>query len=399
MIEIQGKYNKATIYTDLIDRNAISQVYKILNDPISKDCNIAFMPDIHAGKNVPIGTSIKLPDDKTTWKVCPDIVSGDIGCGMLAVKIKEKEIDFKKLDKVIQTHVPNGFEVFECEQENKEIENLIHNKLKAEISNEAKSLALKSLGTLGGGNHFIELDKDSNDNIWLVIHSGSRNFGQQINKYHMKKAEAHVKRKYINHIINKLKNENRHKEIESVLKNTNYSYNNLYYLEGELLKDYLNDMKIGVKYASENRKHIAKAILKYMNLEKIDEFESIHNYLDTKNGIIRKGATEALDNQRLIIPINMKDGSLIAIASGDKNWNYSAPHGAGRKLSRSEAKDIINLEDYQNSMKGIYSSSVTLSTIHESAFAYKNINDIINNLNKNIKIIEHIKPIYNFKAH
>lgn len=335
-------------------------------------------------------------------------------CGMLAIKLKEKRIDLPNLDSVIRKYVPSGGEVNENSKEDKTSLNVrdlrCFGKPNAKIREE---LAYHSVGTLGGGNHFIEVDKDSNNDLWLVIHTGSRHLGMEICNYYQDMGYEALKEKVngskkdkINAIIQELKSQGREKEISSKLEefNKNYKEKNpdvpheLAYVEDELFKDYIHDMDMVQKHASCNRNEIARVILKYAKLHEEERFETIHNYIDVENMILRKGSISAQKGEKVIIPMNMRDGSLICIGKGNEDWNFSAPHGAGRLMSRSEAKENISMKDFKESMKNVFSTSVNKSTIDESPFAYKPMDEIIQNIQDTVEIVDIIKPIYNFKA-
>lgn len=413
---LQGKYNHATVFTENIEETAIGQVIGMLNEPITKDTTVAIMPDVHAGKGSTIGTTIKLPEDKKDWKVCPNITGQDLGCAMRAIKIKDTNIDLKKLDKVINENIPAGQNIYdrvECNQ--KEMRALLK-KLSFSIDSKRLEHIMKSCGTLGGGNHYIELGKSKNGELWLTVHTGSRGLGVVVAKHHQKIAEEKMTNtnEISNAIINYLTKNNRQKEIEHELKQfkvTRHTPNyinivdrgvqnkELAYLDGKELDDYLNDVKIAQEYSTISRKIILEKIANKMNWEVIDEFESMHNYIDIENGIIRKGATSAGKGERLIIPINMRDGSIFATGLGNPNWNYSAPHGAGRILSRSKAKKELSLDEYRKTMQGIYTTSICESTLDEAPFAYKPIEEILENIMDTVEVDDIVKPIYNFKAH
>lgn len=409
MIELNGKYNSCKVYTDNINNATISQLISLLNQKSVEGSRIRIMPDTHAGAGCVIGTTMTLND-----KVVPNLVGVDIGCGMLAIKLKEKRIDLPNLDSVIRKYVPSGGEVNENSKEDKTSLNVrdlrCFGKPNAKIREE---LAYHSVGTLGGGNHFIEVDKDSDNNLWLVIHTGSRHLGMEICNYYQDMGYEALKEKVngskkdkINAIIQELKSQGREKEISSKLEefNKNYKEKNpdvpyeLAYVEDELFKDYIHDMDMVQKHASCNRNEIARVILKYAKLHEEERFETIHNYIDVENMILRKGSISAQKGEKVIIPMNMRDGSLICIGKGNEDWNYSAPHGAGRLMSRSEAKENISMKDFKESMKNIFSTSVNKSTIDESPFAYKPMDEIIQNIQDTVEIVDIIKPIYNFKA-
>lgn len=375
MFELKGKYNIAKVFTDNVDNETISQVIELLNQDYIKDAKIRIMPDCHAGAGCVIGTTMTISD-----KVCPNLVGVDIGCGMLAVRIAEKDIDLPKLDDVINAYVPAGFNVNE-----EPLGNFSH--LKDLVAPADISLAYRSIGRLGGGNHFIELDKDDDGNLWLVIHTGSRHLGLEVAKHYQELAYKQLKDLDVEKTINALKMHEPHIP------------KSLCYVSGQAFKDYIHDMEIVQKHAELNRKYIADTIIEKMGWHICEEFQTIHNYIDTKNLILRKGSVSARDGEKLIIPINMRDGSLICVGKGNPDWNYSAPHGAGRILSRSEAKDAVGIDEFRESMKGIYSSSVMESTIDESPMVYKPMEEIMENIKDTVDIVKVIKPVYNFKAH
>lgn len=411
MIELNGKYNTCKVFTDNIDNVTIGQLTALLNQESVEGNQIRIMPDTHAGKGSVIGTTMTL----TNGKVIPNIVGVDIGCGMLAVKLKERRVDLPKLDSIIRKYVPSGGEVHQNEKMFKttlDAEQLrCYGKPGARIR---EMLAYQSVGTLGGGNHFIELNSDKDNNLWLVIHTGSRHLGLEVCDYYQEegyrvikdRVNGGTKKAKIEELITKLKSEGRHKDISKEVEKFNKNYKEvnpsipfeLAYVDGELFNDYIHDMKMVQSHASCNREEIARIILKEMKLHEVDRFETIHNYIDTENMILRKGSVSAQAGERLLIPINMRDGSLICIGKGNPDWNYSAPHGAGRLMSRSEAKEQISMSDFKASMKGIYTTSVNKSTIDESPMAYKPMEEIIENIKDTVEIVDIIKPIYNFKA-
>ena len=400
MIEILGKYNNCKIFTDEIDDVTKGQITALLNQESIKDCKIRIMPDTHAGAGCVIGTTMTIKD-----KIIPNLVGVDIGCGMYAIKLKEKRIDLPKLDSMIKNYVPAGFNI----HENPITDFDEINYIKAKIDT---NKALRSIGTLGGGNHFIEVDRDSQDNLWLVIHTGSRHTGLEVCNYYQNLGYEALKNKdgslkdLSNKLIDELKATGRKKEIGSELAKLKKEFNSkkidipkaLAYCEGDNFNDYINDMRIMQEYANLNRKTIAKIIVKKMKFHIIDEFMTIHNYIDCDNMILRKGSISAQNGERVIIPMNMRDGSLICIGKGNPDWNYSAPHGAGRLMSRREARETVSMTDYKQSMSGIYTTCVGRDTIDESAFAYKPMQSIIDNIKDTVDIVDIIKPIYNFKA-
>lgn len=398
MIELRGKYNSTKVFTDNIEQTAVDQIIELCNQEFLKDSKVRIMPDCHAGAGCTIGTTMTIKD-----KVVPNLVGVDIGCGVGVVKISNKDIDFAKLDKVIRKYIPFGQEVRKSSHKNaNQFEsNLI--KLKC-FNNINFNRAVLAIGTLGGGNHFIEMNKDLNDNLYLVVHTGSRYLGKQVAKYYQDLAYKSLLDKKLNkkEIIDKLKKEGREKEIERELNNikTNDIKINkeLAYVEGINFHNYINDMKITQKFSSLNRKTIIDIIVEKMNFDVVESFETIHNYIDIENMILRKGSISARLGEKLIIPINMADGSLICIGKGNEDWNYSAPHGAGRLMSRGKAKKLVTIDEFQERMKGIWSTSVTQNTIDESPMAYKSIEEIMANIEDTVEIVDIIKPLYNFKA-
>ena len=396
MFDLNGKYTTARIFTDNIENEAISQIYELCNQEFVKDCKVRIMPDVHAGKGCTIGTTMEIKD-----KVVPNLVGVDISCGILCIRLKEKEIDFQKLDDIIRKYVPSGMNVREKAIDSSEIRKIGLQKLKC-INNINMDRAEKSLGSLGNGNHFCEIDVDEEQNLYLIIHSGSRYLGKQVAEYYQKIATNdltnNTKEKIA--LIEKLKNEGREKEIECALKVFDKPKipSHLAYLEGIHLKNYLHDVGIIQKYADKNRKTMANEIITRMGLSIEEEFTTCHNYIDLDNMILRKGAISAQKGEKLIIPINMKDGAIIGIGKGNPDWNYSAPHGAGRIMSRSKAKELVSLEEFKKSMSGVWTTSVCQSTIDESPMAYKPIEEIVENIKDTVVIERIIKPVYNFKA-
>ena len=359
MIELNGKYASAKIFTDLVDGASISQVQTLLGQKFVEGSQVRMMPDIHAGAGCTIGTTMTI-----TSAVCPNLVGVDIGCGMLVIPLAEKEIDLPMLDDVIRKYIPSGFSKRDKAHVFAFITRLNELRCKKHVN---IPLAEISIGTLGGGNHFIEVDRDDEDNLYLVIHTGSRHLGLEVANYYQNLAGG----------------------------------GELDYLSGSDFDDYIHDMKIVQEFAQFNRDAIADEILDHANIAcTYGEFESIHNYIDTDNMILRKGSVSAKAGEKLLIPINMRDGSLICIGKGNPDWNYSAPHGAGRLMSRSAAKKRVSMTEYKKTMKeaGVYTTSVNKSTLDESPMAYKPMEEIINNIKDTVEIIDIIKPIYNFKA-
>jgi len=397
MIELQGKYAIAKVFTDVIDNESISQVINLLNQPYIEGSKVRMMPDIHAGAGCTIGTTMTIKD-----KICPNLVGVDIGCGMETIRIKESFIEPQKLDKVIRMGIPSGFEI--RKNLHRYSKNIDLNELYC-----AKSInldrAYSSIGTLGGGNHFIEANKDENGKIYIVVHSGSRHLGLEIANWYQEAAYKELttyKKSEIDELIEGMKAAGKQSEIQSLLKNTEPKYSPipkpLAYVEGELFDRYLHDMHIAQQFANLNRKAMTDTIVKEMSLHVEEQFTTIHNYIDVDNMILRKGAVSSQAGERLLIPINMRDGSLVCTGKGNEDWNFSAPHGAGRLMSRSEAKQTFTVSEFKKQMDGIFTTSVGRSTLDECPMAYKSIDDIVNNIEPTVTIDSIIKPIYNFKA-
>lgn len=386
--------NLVKIFAKTIEEGALQQIRELADFEPYRDSKIRIMPDCHAGIGCTIGTTMTIKD-----KVTPNLVGVDIGCGMLTIKLKEESINFEKFDKMIRRHIPSGKAVHKRPKVNFDFSKL---RCKGEVDVER---ALKSIGTLGGGNHFIEIDKNDKNELYLVIHSGSRHIGNETARLYQKRAVETLNKqsKNIDSIISKLKAQNRHSEIQKVIKKAKAGtvsqlQKNLAYLEGNLFDDYMNDMQIMQHYASVNRRTMADIILENTGLTETESFETIHNYIDFNRMILRKGAVSAEKGEKLLIPLNMRDGSLICTGKGDPDWNYSAPHGAGRLMSRTEAKNKLDLSDFQQQMHGIFTTSVSKSTIDEAPGAYKPMEEIIEQIDGTVEIVDIIKPVYNFKA-
>jgi len=400
MIEIVGKFNRAICYADTLESTAYSQIEIICNEETFANSKIRIMPDVHAGAACTIGTTMTILD-----KVVPNMVGVDIGCGMYTVNLGNVDIELKKFDDIAHS-IPTGRNIWETPQEDFDLTHLrCYNNLK----NEKRILA--SLGTLGGGNHFIEIDVDENGNKYLVIHSGSRNLGTQVAEHYQNIAidlnrgkEEYIKNRY--ELINSYKEQGRSVEIGDALNQLSEEWEKaeptmpreLCYLYGKYMVDYLHDINICQQFAKRNREKMAEILLKKYGLVAIDEFQTIHNYIDVDEKILRKGSVSAKAGEKLLIPINMRDGSLVCIGKGNADWNFSAPHGAGRLMSRSAAIEKLTMEEYKKQMAGIYTTCVNTSTLDESPMAYKNMNEIVTNIEPTAEIIAHIKPIYNFKA-
>ena len=396
MIELRGRYGEAKVFTDVVDSESISQVIELLNQPYSENSRIRMMPDIHAGAGCTIGTTMTITD-----KVCPNLVGVDIGCGMETIRIKESFIEPQALDKLIRREIPSGFSIRSKEHRfAKEIE--LERLICAKQVDIAK--AYKSIGTLGGGNHCIEADKDDEGNIYIVVHSGSRHLGLEICKHYQKAGfdALNNRKSEVNEIVARLKAEGRESEIQKTLLAMGapsvHIPKELAYVEAHLMDAYLHDMAIAQEFARLNRMAMIDTIVKGLKLHVVEQFTTVHNYIDIESMILRKGAVSAREGEKLLIPINMRDGSLICIGKGNADWNYSAPHGAGRLMSRSEAKAQFTLSEYKKQMEGIYTTSVGRGTIDECPMAYKNMDDIVDNITPTAEIVKVIKPIYNFKA-
>lgn len=406
MFEITGKYGTAKIYATTVEEECVSQIYGFMNSPVVENCNIAIMPDTHAGKGSCIGFTQKINKEKP--RVNPNMVGVDIGCGMLVLKISAEagkqlfnKPGLEKFDKIMHTKVPSGMDhrktLHKFAKDFTEIKDLIAD---ADYDKE-----LFAMGSLGGGNHFVEIDKDEEGNYYIVIHSGSRHLGIAVAKYWENKAVEYHKNnsKLKNDLINKLKREGREKDIQAELAKipTVVVSKELSYLENEGVEGYLHDMKICQEFARLNREAMLDVLIDEMGIKKrhiLGKFCTIHNYIDIENGILRKGAISLQEGEEAIIPINMQFGSLIVKGKGNPDWNFSGPHGAGRLMSRSKAKETLKMEDFKESMKDIYTTSVCVSTIDEAPMAYKPADEILENIKENAEVISIIKPIYNFKA-
>ncbi|MCM1314663.1 MAG: RtcB family protein [Prevotella sp.] len=398
MFELTGKYNSAKVFTDIIEQEAISQIINMCSQKAFEGSQVRIMPDVHAGKGCTIGTTMTIKD-----KVVPNLVGVDIGCGMEVCRLGNEAVDFEKLDNVIRNRVPSGFTI--REKRHRFASNVDLKQLRCcEKINETEERAIRSLGTLGGGNHFIEVDVNGDGVHYLVIHSGSRHLGVAVASFYQKEAyrqlSKHFNKEAQNAVITRCKAEGRIQDIQAELKKLTAESvpADFAYCEGQLFEDYVHDMKLVQQYAVWNRKAMLDEILTGMGLSSFGGFTTIHNYLDTENMILRKGAVSAQAGEKLIIPINMRDGSLICTGKGNPDWNFSAPHGAGRIMSRSKAKESISLDEFRESMKGIFTTSVGTGTIDESPMVYKSIDDILDNIGDTVEVNEIIKPVYNFKA-
>ena len=386
MEEIKGKETTALSFAKTIEPEAREQIRRMCDYEFTRNAKVRIMPDVHAGAGCTIGTTMTVVD-----KAVPNVVGVDIGCGMYTVKLAERDIDFSIVDEAAH-YVPSGRNVWEGRQEQFDLTELYcYRQL-----NDTRRLN-KSLGTLGGGNHFIEIDRSSDGTNYLVIHSGSRNLGKQVAEYYQRLAIdlSHGKEELF-----------KRKEIEAALKELKKSFQakksevpaDLCFVYGKYFEQYLHDVALCQKFARRNREMIAHILMKRAHLTAVESFHTIHNYIDTDEMILRKGAIAAHSGERVLIPINMRDGSILATGKGNPDWNYSAPHGAGRLFSRSDAKELIDMNEYRQAMEGIYTTSVNESTLDESPMAYKSLDDIVDTIEPTAEIIEVLKPVYNFKA-
>ena len=401
VIEIKGKVNTALCYAKVVEDEALEQIRRMCDYPMTAGSKIRIMPDVHAGKGCTIGTTMTIKD-----KAVPNVVGVDLGCGMYTVNLGKNDIDLEKFD-MAAFSIPSGMEVWEGRIERFDLTGL---RCYRELEN-TKRLE-RSLGTLGGGNHFIEIDRATDGTNYLVIHSGSRNLGKQVAEIYQTLAVDLDKGigEYLEareEIIRTYKEQGRRKEIQAALKELyNKKYNegpmtmpeDLCYLTGRYLDDYLHDVEICQRFAKRNREKMAEILLEKTGLSAGETFHTIHNYIDTDEMILRKGAIAAHKGEKVLIPINMRDGSVLAIGKGNPEWNFSAPHGAGRIMSRNKAKYNLSMEEYRESMKGVYTTSVCEATLDEAPMAYKSLDDIIDVISESVDVIEVMKPIYNFKA-
>jgi len=394
MKEVTGKHNTAKVFATTIEASCEQQIRELCDQSWSAGLKIRIMADCHSGKGCVIGTTMNL-----AGKVVPNLVGVDISCGLLTTKFRALKLDMAKVDSVIKREIPMGRN--------------IHNVKLVDFSPELNKLwacksvinfekVSKSLGTLGGGNHFIEIDKDEEDCYYLVVHSGSRNFGKTIADYYQNKAiedQRDLLGASVKSVIDDLKSRGLQSMISKVLAERKLlEHEELCYLEGPLFNAYLNDMKIAQQFASLNRKMMADVICSRLGLAPIDQFETVHNYINTDTMMLRKGSISAEAGEKCLIPINMRDGSLICVGKGNEDYNCSAPHGAGRLMSRKAAKAGLSLEAFKATMAGVYSSTVNGSTLDEAPDAYKPIAEILDNVKDTVDVVTHIKPIYNIKA-
>ena len=399
-IEISGKVNTAICYARVVEDEAIEQIRRMCDYIITEGSRIRIMPDVHAGKGCTIGTTMTIND-----KAVPNIVGVDIGCGMYTVKLGNIDIDFEKVDEAAH-YIPSGMDVWDGRQERFDLTKLnCYRYLR-----DSRRLE-RSLGTLGGGNHFIEIDETSDGCKYLIVHSGSRNLGKQVAQYYQRLAtnldrgyDTYLKKR--DEIIRTYKEQGRKSEIQTALKELHWQVyesetsmpDDLCYVSGKYLEEYLYDVEICQNFAKRNRELMAEIILERIGMTSLEAFHTIHNYIDVDEMILRKGAIAAHNGEKVLIPINMRDGSVLAVGKGNPEWNYSAPHGAGRLMSRTAAKNNLSLDEYKEMMKGVYSTSINENTLDEAPMAYKRLEDIIDVIKESVDIIEVMKPIYNFKA-
>ena len=400
MLTIQGKVNTAVCYATVIEDMAIEQIRRMCDYALTEGSRIRIMPDVHAGAGCTVGTTMTVTD-----KACPNIVGVDIGCGMYTVHLQETDIDFERMDRAAHM-IPSGMNVWDGRKVHFDLTQLTcYRSLKDAGRME------RSLGTLGGGNHFIEVDRASDGSFYLVIHSGSRNLGKQVAEWHQNRAvDLHMGKDAFfrerDEIIRTYKEQGRRSEIQQKLKEMERAFEgqvlsvppDICWLTGTYLADYLHDVEICQRFARVNRELMAEILLRETGLTAVDAFHTIHNYIDTDEMILRKGAIAAHAGERVLIPINMRDGSVLAVGKGNPEWNFSAPHGAGRLMSRSEAREKLRMEDFTASMEGVYTTSVKPETIDESPMAYKSLKDIVDVIRDTVDIVEIIRPVYNFKA-
>lgn len=399
-MEIMGKVNTAVCYARVVEDEAIEQIRRMCDYPMTEGSRIRIMPDVHAGKGCTIGTTMTIAD-----KAVPNVVGVDIGCGMYTVNLGKAEIDFEKVDEAAH-FIPSGMHVWEGRQERFDLTVLAcYRELK-----DTKRLG-RSLGTLGGGNHFIEIDEAADGTKYLIIHSGSRNLGKQVAEHYQKLA-VYLDRGYGEYfekreeIIRTYKEQGRRSEIQEALKELQRKFHgseasmpeDLCFLSGKYLAEYLHDVEVCQAYARRNREKMAEIILERTGLAGGEAFHTIHNYIDTEEMILRKGAIAAHDGEKVLIPINMRDGSVLAVGKGNPEWNFSAPHGAGRIMSRTRAKANLSMEEYKETMKGVYTTSINENTLDEAPMAYKSLEDIIGVIRESVDVIDVMKPVYNFKA-
>ena len=398
MITVNGMHNTAICYTDTLEAAAEKQIRAVCDQPQFAGCKLRIMPDVHAGMGCTIGTTMTITD-----KVVPGMVGVDIGCGMETVALAETDLDFDRLDRLIRAGIPFGREVRDTPHPFSEEIDLSQLRCSPYVN---LARARRSIGTLGGGNHFIEVNRGENGGLWLVVHSGSRHIGNEVAAYYQDEGRRALwggARYQVDALIADLKAQGRHKEIQPAIQRLRKEHSldipkDLAYVEGKLFDDYIHDMKLIQRFAMLNRKAMVEVILSGMGLTAAERFTTVHNYIDTDEMILRKGAVSARAGEKLLIPINMRDGSLICIGKGNEDWNCSAPHGAGRLMSRRAAFDQLSMEEFRREMEGIYTTCVLPDTLDESPMAYKTMDEIVSHIGPTAEIVERIRPVYNFKA-
>lgn len=397
-MEIRGTYNTAKVFTDTLESTAQAQICTLCDQTFVADSKIRIMPDVHAGAGCTIGTTMTITD-----KVVPNLVGVDIGCGMETVRLAEKRLEMPKLDAAIRARIPSGFAVRSAPHTLAEEIDLSALRCRAACNLDR---AYTSIGTLGGGNHFIEVDRDEEGNLYLIVHSGSRHLGLEVAKHYQGAGYAQLNEDdpaRLEALIAEYKAQGREKELPKAIKAFKKERRSdipfeLAYVSGSLFDDYIHDMELVQRFAGLNRQAMVSEILKGMKLHEEERFTTIHNYIDTDAMILRKGAVSAKARERLLVPINMRDGSLICVGKGNDDWNQSAPHGAGRLMSRMEAKQRFTVAAFRKEMTDVYSTSVCKETLDECPMAYKNLDDILRHIGPTAEVRQIIKPVYNFKA-
>lgn len=397
-MEIRGKVATAIAYANVIEEEAIEQIRRMCDYDFTAGSKIRIMPDVHAGKGCTIGTTMTI-----TGKAVPNVVGVDIGCGMYTVRLDQRTVDFSEIDAAAH-YIPSGMSVWEGRKESFDLEAL---KCYRDLKDTRR--LQRNLGTLGGGNHFIEIDRASDGTLYLVIHTGSRNLGKQVAERYQRLAvelnkgrEAYFRQR--DALIAEYKAAGRRKEIQAALKALKWKDKpltipeDLCYVYGSYLDGYLHDVALCQRFARRNRELIARILMERAHLTGGSAFHTVHNYIDTDEMILRKGAIAAHKGEKVLIPINMRDGSVLAMGRGNPEWNYSAPHGAGRLMSRGAAKAALSLEEYRAAMEGIYTTSVDASTLDEAPMAYKSLEDILEVIRDSVDVLDIMKPVYNFKA-
>lgn len=398
MVTIQGLYNTAVCYTPELEEAARAQIQAVCDRPEFSGCKIRIMPDVHAGKGCTIGTTMTIRD-----KIVPGMVGVDIGCGMETVELLEREIDFEKLDQLIRREIPYGREIRDDLHPLNAGIDLSELRCAGQVN---LNRAMHSIGTLGGGNHFIEVDRSEDGRLFLVVHSGSRHLGTEVAGYYQNEGRRALwggAGYQIRAAIARLKAEGRFQEIQKTISALKREHDleiprDLAYVEGRLFEDYIHDMKLTQRFALLNRRAMAGVILSGLGLTAVEAFTTIHNYIDTDAMILRKGAVSARAGEKLLIPINMRDGSLVCVGKGNEDWNCSAPHGAGRLMSRRAAFHTLSMEEFRKEMEGVYTTCVLPETLDESPMAYKSMDEIAAQIGPTAEIAARIRPVYNFKA-